>query len=143
VFGLDDADPPYFEAEGASERPCVTGDEGQEAQETGCPCVSEVDPALFAPPQYERRPEPIHHEFSTRNRPISQRRRIRVRQVFPGIDLWKNKFDTFNELQSEIANTLAYRCESFLESTANTRQIQRHFRLSNEIYPFCVTAMTI
>jgi hypothetical protein len=117
VFGLDDADPRY-EAAGEVENRCLTPEQGAEAQEAGCDCVSEVDPALFAPPQYEHRPEPMVHEFSTRNRPIPQRRRIRVGQVFPNFDLWKNKFDTFNELQSEIANTLAYRFVSLLESPA-------------------------
>jgi hypothetical protein len=71
--------------------------------------MSEIDPVLFAPQAYQVRPRPIVHEFTIQNRPKTQRRRISVGDLFPELNLWSTKFDAFNELQSEIANTLAYR----------------------------------
>ena len=75
----------------------------------GADRLSEIDPFLYAPQALEIR-EPIVHYFSLRNRPLNCRKAIPVTQIFsPPISLlWKNKFDCFNQVQSEIANMLAY-----------------------------------
>jgi replicative superfamily II helicase len=71
---------------------------------------SEVDPSLYAPQPMDAIQEPIIHHLSPRNRPIQARRKIPIAQVFQGpvASLWKNKFEVFNHVQSEIANMLAY-----------------------------------
>jgi hypothetical protein len=109
AFGLDDADPQY-EDDSVNREPNFNMSLERHIVESGDQRLSEIDPELFAPPSYQVRPKPILHEFTTQNRPRAQRRRISVAQLFPGLNLWSTKFDTFNELQSEIANTLAYRC---------------------------------
>jgi replicative superfamily II helicase len=71
---------------------------------------SEVDLSLYVPQSMDVIQEPIIHHLSPRNRPIQSRRKIPIAQVFQGpvAALWKNKFDVFNHVQSEIANMLAY-----------------------------------
>lgn len=73
--------------------------------------TSEIHSSFYVPPPYVPRPEPLVHHFSPTNRPVRQRRRLPVSQIFqaPVDRLWQGKFDTFNQLQSEIANTLAFR----------------------------------
>jgi hypothetical protein len=84
----------------------IPGSEGIERDER----VPEIHPSCYAPPPHQPKQPPIVHEFSPANRPISARRLIPVSQVFgaPVNSLWKNKFSTFNQVQSEIANMLAY-----------------------------------
>lgn len=72
---------------------------------------AEVDPELYAPqPLLQSMEKPMVHLFSKLNRPTDQRRRLSVAQVFdtPVNFMWKSKFNSFNHLQSEIANMLAY-----------------------------------
>lgn len=72
--------------------------------------LSEIDPSLYAPQGLDMIQVPIVHHFSLRNRPLNGRKTIPVNQIFsPPISLlWKNKFESFNQVQSEIANMLAY-----------------------------------
>jgi hypothetical protein len=72
---------------------------------------AEISPLLYAPPPYRARPDPIVHRFTAINRPVHVRTRVPIDQIYsPPVDgLWKGKFETFNHLQSEIVNTLAYR----------------------------------
>ena len=70
----------------------------------------EVHPDLYAPPTPEQRSEPIVHYFAEVNRPKLQRQRVPVNQIF---DQYRSiasffKFGSFNHLQSEVANTLAF-----------------------------------
>jgi hypothetical protein len=108
VFGLDDADPQY-EVDYDNRERNVNMSAERRSLGSGETCMSEIDPVLFAPQAYQVRPRPIVHAFTIQNRPRTQRRRISVGDLFPDLNLWSTKFDTFNELQSEIANTLAYR----------------------------------
>ena len=80
--------------------------------------VSELDPSLYQPPPYRQRPDPIVHHLSIHNRPKSMRRTIPVRDLFssPLHKLWLSKFDTFNHLQSEVANALAHSDDSIIVS---------------------------
>ena len=78
----------------------------------------EIDPALYAPPPYEERPRPLVHSLSVHNRPVVSRRKLPIHDFFPdpvGL-IWKGKFDVFNHLQSEVANTLAHSNDSLLVS---------------------------
>jgi len=72
--------------------------------------VSEVHHSFYTPPPHQAKPEPMVHSFTATNRPTMMRTRTKVSQVFepPVNSLWKSKFDTFNQLQSEMANSLAY-----------------------------------
>lgn len=134
AFGLDDADPQY-EDDSVKTEPNFSMSPQRHSSESGERCMSEIDPVLFAPPSYQVRPTPIVHEFTTQNRPRSQRRCIGVAQLFPDLNLWSTKFDTFNELQSEIANTLAYRCVLRLTSHKMqhfvSHRSRRHFSDDN------------
>jgi superfamily II RNA helicase len=80
--------------------------------------VSEVDPSLYQPPPYRHRADPIVHHLSIHNRPKSVRQKILVKELFssPLHKLWLSKFDTFNHLQSEVANTLAHSDDSIVVS---------------------------
>jgi DEAD/DEAH box helicase len=71
---------------------------------------AEIDPSKYSMQPWDVTLEPIIHSFTTRNRPISSRRTVAVTEVFemPVSKMWKAKFDTFNQLQSETANMLAY-----------------------------------
>ena len=91
---------------GIAEKPT---DEPPQARD-GTIRLSEIDHSLYAPQDYNVTPEPIVHYFSLRNRPLNGRKKIPVNQIFspPVSLLWKNKFDSFNCVQSEIANMLAY-----------------------------------
>lgn len=79
---------------------------------------SEVDPSLYLPPTLRHRPDPIVHHLSIHNRPINLRQKIPVKELFssPMHQLWQSKFDTFNHLQSEVANTLAHSDDSIIVS---------------------------
>jgi hypothetical protein len=74
---------------------------------------SEIGVEYYRPREHERQAEPIVHKYSVSNRPLHQRKQLPVAQVFqpPVNSLWKNKFDTFNQLQSEMSNLLAMRYE--------------------------------
>jgi len=80
--------------------------------------ASEIHPSLYAPQPRGEIQEPMVHRFSERNRPKHARRRIPVSEVFdaPVNTMWKQKFDTFNDLQSEISNMLAYSDDNVLIS---------------------------
>jgi hypothetical protein len=80
--------------------------------------VAEIHASLCTPPPYRPMPEPMVHYYSPSNRPVSDRRNIPVSQIFdaPVNTLWKSKFDTFNQLQSEIVNTLAYSDDNIVVS---------------------------
>jgi len=80
--------------------------------------ASEVDPSLYQPPPYRRRPDPIVHQLSIHNRPKHTRQQILIKELFssPLHKLWLSKFDTFNHLQSEVANTLAHSDDSIVVS---------------------------
>jgi superfamily II RNA helicase len=72
--------------------------------------VSEVHPSLYVPPPYQHQPQPLVHFFSQSNRPMASRQCAPIAQLFqPRVAcFWKGKFDHFNHLQSEVANTLAH-----------------------------------
>lgn len=72
--------------------------------------TSEVEPCLYAPVALKSVPDPIVHYFTSSNRPLQTRRKIPVSQAFntPVSSLWESMFATFNPLQSEIANAIAY-----------------------------------
>ncbi|GKY92454.1 hypothetical protein MPSEU_000215900 [Mayamaea pseudoterrestris] len=72
------------------------------------PC--EVDPSLYAPDNYELPPPSFVHRYTKENRPMAQRKRTPVSTVFahPVNTLWQGKFANFNNLQSEMANVLAF-----------------------------------
>jgi hypothetical protein len=79
---------------------------------------SEIDPSYYEPRPREEIQDPIVHNFSMRNRPLHTRKMLPVRDVFDGTvsKLWQNKFDTFNQLQSEMANILAYSDDNVIVS---------------------------
>jgi hypothetical protein len=79
---------------------------------------TEVEPFLYAPPTNHEIHEPMVHSFSAINRPIQHRNKIPVQNIFQGsvVQFWKSKFDTFNYLQSEIANPLAYSDDNMVVS---------------------------
>lgn len=70
----------------------------------------EVNPSHFSSTPWDVAIEPIVHNFTTRNRPSAVRKHIPVTDVFdaPVANFWKTKFQTFNQLQSEMVNMLAY-----------------------------------
>jgi hypothetical protein len=78
----------------------------------------EVDPSLYQPPTFRHRPDPIEHHLSIHNRPMNLRKKIPVSELFssPMDQLWKSKFDTFNHLQSEVANSLVHSDDSIVVS---------------------------
>lgn len=70
----------------------------------------EIDPSLLSPPPYKEKPRPVLHQFSLQNRPMETRTKIPVANLFsaPIHQLWRNKFNEFNHLQSEVANMLCH-----------------------------------
>jgi hypothetical protein len=78
----------------------------------------EIHSSFCTPPPHRPMPEPMVHYYSPSNRPVSDRKNIPVSQIFdaPVNTLWKSKFDTFNQLQSEIVNTLAYSDDNIVVS---------------------------
>ena len=80
--------------------------------------LSEVDPSLYQPLPYRNRQDPIVHYLSIHNRPMQIRQKISVKDLFssPIHKLWESKFDTFNSLQSEVANSLAHSNDSLVVS---------------------------
>ena len=76
---------------------------------------SEVDPSLYRALPCQLRQAPLVHCFTKQNRPLELRKRIPVSQLFqsPVDAFWKGKCDTFNQLQSEIANVLTFRYVSY------------------------------
>ncbi len=80
--------------------------------------MSEIDPKLYAPTPPKKKHPPIVHRFSLANRPLASRRRVPVEQVFPqpvGL-LWRTKFSAFNQMQSELANVVAYSDDNIVVS---------------------------
>lgn len=75
---------------------------------TGRP--SEIDASKYPPQPRSYEEPPIVHTFDVRSRPPASRVSIPVSKVFDNrvSGLWRNKFDTFNHLQSELANMVAY-----------------------------------
>jgi hypothetical protein len=80
--------------------------------------VTEVDPSLYQQPVFRHRPDPIVHHLSIHNRPMDLRKKIQVSELFsrPMDQLWKSKFDTFNHLQTEVANPLVHSDDSIVVS---------------------------
>ena len=80
--------------------------------------MSELDPKLYAPTPPENKQPPIVHRFSLANRPLGTRRRLPVEQTFPRPVslLWRTKFSVFNQMQSELANVLAYSDDNIVVS---------------------------
>lgn len=100
----------FDEAFGFDEQMIPTRRDVHKADEDVHERTSEIDPTLCAPMPCDITQEPIVHHFTARNRPVNSRRLIPVAEVFesPVKEMWKTKFETFNQLQSEIANMLAY-----------------------------------
>ena len=111
---------PMFQTNGAGSSPMNYGDnnychdndsddfDGREGIEPD-DRAPEIHPSFYAPPPYQTKQPPIVHSFSQANRPIASRKLLPVAQVFKTPVLRKIfKFDIFNQLQSEIANMLAY-----------------------------------
>lgn len=71
---------------------------------------TEVDHSLYEPPLYHEKQPPILHQFTYKNRPVNSRPKIPIRKMFPPPLhlLWQSKFETFNHLQSEVANALCH-----------------------------------
>ena len=71
--------------------------------------MAEVHHSLYAPPPYKEKPPPVVHKFTLQNRPPQMRRKIPIADLFslPVKLLW-NKYDTFNSVQSEMANLLCH-----------------------------------
>jgi hypothetical protein len=80
--------------------------------------MSEIDPILYAPKPPKKMHPPIVHRFSLANRPLASRRRVHVENVFPQpiSFLWRTKFPAFNQMQSELANVVAYSDDNIVVS---------------------------
>lgn len=88
-------------AEGA---PCAATEEDKSSDR-----VSEIDPSFYVPKPPVVFEKPIVHEFNLRTRPPNRRSTVSVHSVFqsPITRLWYSKFDSFNQMQSEMSNMLA------------------------------------
>jgi hypothetical protein len=78
---------------------------------------AEVHHSLYAPPPYKEKPSPVVHKFTLQNRPPQMRRKIPIADLFslPVKLLW-NKYDTFNCVQSEMANLLCHSDDNIVVS---------------------------
>lgn len=79
--------------------------------------TAEVHHSLYAPPPYKEKPSPVVHRFTLQNRPPQMRRKIPIADLFslPVKLLW-NKYDTFNSVQSEMANLLCHSDDNIVVS---------------------------
>lgn len=77
-----------------------------------------VHHSLYKPPPYRPRPEPPVHHLIARTRPQQTRHMLPVDQVFrpPVCNLWRSKFHSFNNLQSEVAQALVNSDDNILVS---------------------------
>ena len=82
---------------------------------------SEVHPDLYAPFEPPPRTEPMVHHFNETNTPKANRQRIPVRQIFDQYHSISSffKYDTFNHLQSALANVCAF-CDDNVVLSAPT-----------------------
>jgi len=80
--------------------------------------LTEVHPSFYEPQPCHPRRHPTVHYFSTNNRPVESRPKLPVHSLFgdPIRSMWKGKFDTFNQLQSEVANAIAYSDDNMVVS---------------------------
>jgi hypothetical protein len=72
---------------------------------------AEVDPSRYLSPPYRERPPPLVHHYTANSHPPTSRRRLPVLEVFsqPQVaSLFLSKFENFNPMQSELANSLAH-----------------------------------
>mmetsp|Transcript_20868 Transcript_20868/g.30891 ORF Transcript_20868/g.30891 Transcript_20868/m.30891 type:complete len:441 (-) Transcript_20868:3597-4919(-) len=69
---------------------------------------AEIEHSYYTPAPYDKRPPPIIHRLSLQSRPLHTRTQFLVRNLFkaPVIKLWRNNFDKFNHLQSEVSSVL-------------------------------------
>ena len=69
-----------------------------------------IDPSLYKPPPFQQKSEPRLNTMTLQTVPKQSRRMIPVNQLFapPISNFWTSKFHSFNQLQSELANTLVY-----------------------------------
>jgi len=100
-------------AKGCEENPCG----GEDVLEVAWPRppedrTFEVHPSYYVPEPYKPKSDPLVHRFTVANKPLATRSEISISRVFscPIDSLWKNKFQNFNHMQSELTNKLAYRC---------------------------------
>jgi hypothetical protein len=79
--------------------------------------TAEVHHSLYAPPPYKEKPSPVVHKFTLQSRPPPTRRKIPIADLFslPVKLLW-NKYDTFNCVQSEMANLLCHSDDNIVVS---------------------------
>lgn len=79
----------------------------------------EIHHSLYKPAPFQPKPVPLVHSFDLRTRPMRDRKKLRVREIFspPVSQMWKSKFQTFNHLQSEVLNVLAHSNDNFLISS--------------------------
>lgn len=79
--------------------------------------TAEVHHSLYAPPPYKEKAPPVVHKFTLQNRPPQMRRKIPIADLFslPVKLLW-NKYDTFNCVQSEMANLLCHSDDNIVVS---------------------------
>lgn len=70
--------------------------------------LSEIEHSYYVPAQYEKRPLPTIHRLCLQSRPLHARKHFLIRDFFkcPVTNLWRNKFDKFNHLQSEVSSVL-------------------------------------
>ena len=68
-----------------------------------------IEHDMYKPPRFAPSPDPIVHRFDGGNHPPHSRLSIPIDQVFshPVKNMWKSKFQRFNHVQTEMANTLA------------------------------------
>ena len=89
-------------------------DETDKKQQS-CPLI---DPTIYQPQNFQGKPNPIIHQFNKRNRPVQKRRMEHVYKVFkpPICNFWKDKFHSFNHLQSEITQPLVFSSDNVVVS---------------------------
>jgi hypothetical protein len=106
------------EVDGCEDVVSFSGRNASQMETTNEERRSEIDPSFYEPRPREDLQDPIVHSFSTRNRPLHTRKLLPVCEVFDSTvsKLWQNKFDSFNQLQSEMANTLAYSDDNVIVS---------------------------
>ena len=71
---------------------------------------SEIPCSYYAPIPYRERRPPMRHEFTIHNKPVHSRPKLPISTFFnqPIAKLWEAKFNTFNTVQSELANALCH-----------------------------------
>lgn len=78
-----------------------------------------IDPSLYKPPPHqENKRDPVVHQLTLNNRPLSNRRMIPVSSLFQSSisNFWKEKWHSFNHMQSELSQALVYSDDNMVVS---------------------------